>query len=71
MEIALSEFLLKNVAAKGKRLSSRTLRKIIPSTGSGLEPAKHNLPLPGLEIQERKNVEESDDQATNGEDEQM
>jgi topoisomerase IV subunit A len=49
MEIAFSEFLLKNPAAKGKRLSSRTVRKIVSSSGSGLELAKQNLPLPGLE----------------------
>ncbi len=71
MEIGLSEFLLKNVAAKGKRLSSRTIRKIIPSTGSGLEPVKHNLPLPGLKIQVKERSEESDDQATNGDEEQI
>ncbi len=48
MEIALSDFLLKNVAAKGKRLSSRTVRKIIPSAGNSVAPVKQNLPLPGL-----------------------
>ncbi len=69
-EIAFSEFLLKNVAAKGKRLSSRTVRKIIPSTGNGLGPAKHNLPLPGLEVQIQERGEESDEQATNGDEEQ-
>ncbi len=66
MEIALSEFLLKNVAAKGKRLSSRTVRKIIPSTGSGLEPAKHNLPLPGLEAQDKERGEVNNESTPNG-----
>jgi topoisomerase IV subunit A len=66
MVIALSEFLLKNAAAKGKRLSSRTVRKIIPSTGSGLEPAKLNLPLPGLLSPLKEECGESDKQTPDG-----
>lgn len=66
MEIALSDFLLKNVAAKGKRLSSRTVRKILPSTGSGVVPVKQNLPLPGLEMPQKEgggeeNIQESEE----------
>ncbi|MFH0784739.1 MAG: DNA topoisomerase IV subunit A [Pseudomonadota bacterium] len=60
MEIALSDFLLKNVAAKGKRLSSRTVRKIIPSTGNGILPVKQNLPLPGLEVPQKGESAEGD-----------
>ncbi|MBU1567246.1 MAG: DNA topoisomerase IV subunit A [Proteobacteria bacterium] len=65
LEIALSGFLIKNAAAKGKRLSSRTVRKIVPSTGSGIEPAKHNLPLPGLEIKGKEEGEGSDENSHN------
>jgi topoisomerase IV subunit A len=70
-EIALSEYLIKNVAAKGKRLSSRTLRKIVPSTGSGLEPAKHNLPLPGLLLKRKEEGEGSDQNVLDGDEEHI
>jgi topoisomerase IV subunit A len=49
MEIGLSDYLVKNSAAKGKRLSGRAVRKVTPASGSGVEPVKQNLPLPGLE----------------------
>lgn len=71
MEIALSEFLIKNAAAKGKRLSSRTLRKIVPSAGSGREPAKQNLPLPGLEPQRKEGSGENDEHVPDGDEEQI
>jgi len=61
MEIALSEFLIKNAAAKGKRLSSRTVRKIVASQGNGVEPPKQNLPLPGLESPLEMKGEEAED----------
>ncbi len=61
MEIALSEFLIKNAAAKGKRLSSRTVRKIVASQGNGVEPPKQNLPLPGLESPPEMKGEEAED----------
>ncbi len=62
MDIGLSDYLIKNAAAKGKRLSGRAVRKIIPSSGSGVEPIKQNLPLPGLQIPVR--VEEEEEGAT-------
>lgn len=68
MEIGLSDYLIKNAAAKGKRLSGRAVRKIIPSSGSGMEPMKHNLPLPGLEPP-IKIEDEVDAATTDGEDE--
>lgn len=71
MEIAFSEFLLKNAAAKGKRLSSRTVRKITLSTGSSLEPAKHNLPLPGFAAQGQERGEDTDERAVDGGEEQV
>lgn len=69
MEIALSGFLLKNAAAKGKRISSRTVRKIIPSAGNGLEPAKQNLPLPGLEPPRKEEMIEVDKQVPDNDEE--
>lgn len=68
MEIALSEYLIKNAAAKGKRLSSRIVRKITPASGRGVEPVKQNLPLPGLE-QPVKGSDDSDDEISEAGDE--
>ena len=70
MEIALSSFLLKNAAAKGRRLSSRTVRKIVPSAGSGgLESTKQNLSLPGLEPQRKEEIIETDEPVPDGDEE--
>ena len=71
MEIALSEFLMKNVAAKGKRISSRAIRKIISSTGSGLGPVKQNLTLPGLEpLEKERGGEEGSEKSLDGDKEE-
>ena len=48
IEIAFDDFLIKNVAAKGKRVSTRVVRRVSASTGKGIVPPKKNLPLPGL-----------------------
>ena len=58
MEISFDDFLIKNVGAKGKRLSNRVVRKVIPSTGSNPEPVKQILPLPGLDSQKKGGEEE-------------
>lgn len=46
LEVAFNDFLIKNVAAKGKRLSNRAVRKIVPSSGESRPPEKQILPLP-------------------------
>ena len=54
MEVAFDDFLIKNVAAKGKRLSNRVVRKITPSSGVNPEAAKQILPLlPGFDQQKK------------------
>jgi topoisomerase-4 subunit A len=60
MEIAFDDFLIKNVAAKGKRISNRVVRKIMPSSGVGLETVKQILPLPGFNQQTKSNVDEEE-----------
>lgn len=71
MEIALSDFLIKNAAAKGKRLSSRTVRRIASSTGSGVEPVKQNLPLPGFETVRKNDPVENEEQTPDSNDEDI
>ncbi|MDK9707729.1 MAG: DNA topoisomerase IV subunit A [Desulforhopalus sp.] len=61
IEIAFGDYLIKNPAAKGKRLSSRVVRKIIPTMTNGVEPERHNLPLPGLEPPVKEINRESED----------
>lgn len=61
IEIAFGDYLIKNSAAKGKRLSSRVVRKIIPAMTNGLEHERHNLPLPGLEPPVKETNGESED----------
>ncbi len=65
MEVNLSDFLIKNVAAKGKRISSRTVRKLQPSAGSGAETMKQ-VQLPGLEPPQREEGEEGGGQMPGG-----
>ncbi len=48
IEISFDDFLIKNVAAKGKRVSTRVVRRVSASTGKGIAPPKKNLSLPGL-----------------------
>lgn len=50
LDIAFDDYLIKNVSAKGKRVSSRVVRRVSHSTGIKQEPSKQNLPLPGLEL---------------------
>ncbi len=54
LEIAFDDYLIKNVSAKGKRVSNRVVRRVSRSTGVNVEPVKQNLPLPGFErVQEK------------------
>lgn len=49
LHIALDDFLIKNVTAKGKRVSARVIRRVSHSSAKKQEPARQNLPLPGLD----------------------
>ncbi|MFW2367178.1 MAG: DNA topoisomerase IV subunit A [Desulforhopalus sp.] len=49
LEIAFDEYLIKNASAKGKRVSTRVVRRVSKSTGQSQEPTKQNLTLPGLD----------------------
>jgi len=71
MEIAFSDFLIKNVAAKGKRLSSRIVRKILPSAGRGNDVVRQNLSLPGLLPIGKDNRGENGEQIANQDDEEQ
>ncbi len=54
-EISFEDYLIKNAAAKGKRVSNRVVRRVSKSTGKSIEPAKQNLTLPGIpESRERE-----------------
>ncbi|BHH83111.1 DNA topoisomerase IV subunit A [Desulforhopalus sp. 52FAK] len=49
LDISFDDFLIKNAAAKGKRISTRVVRRVSPATGPQESPVKRNLPLPGLD----------------------
>lgn len=48
LDISFDEYLIKNAAAKGKRVSNRVVRRVSPATGPSREPEKQNLTLPGI-----------------------
>lgn len=56
LDISFDDFLIKNAAAKGKRVSTRVVRRVSGSQGPQESPMKKNLPLPGLtpEDEEKK-----------------
>ncbi len=60
LEIAFDDYLIKNAAAKGKRVSTRVVRRVSQSSGINIEPVKQNLPLPGLDSVLKKNETEVD-----------
>jgi topoisomerase-4 subunit A len=50
MDIVFDEYLVKNVAAKGKRVSNRVVRRVTPSPGPNqADNVKQVMTLPGLE----------------------
>ena len=49
LDISFDDFLIKNAAAKGKRVSTRVVRRVSQSSGPQETPVKRNLPLPGLD----------------------
>ncbi len=57
IEIAFDDYLIKNVTAKGKRVSARVVRRVSASSGKGIVPPKKNLPLPGLNKTEKTDPE--------------
>ena len=48
LDISFDDYLIKNAAAKGKRVSTRVVRRVSASSGPQESPSKRNLPLPGL-----------------------
>jgi len=70
VEIAFDDYLIKNAAAKGKRVASRAIRRIVPQEGRGDSPQQQNLPLPGLQLRPMKEEggeEERKEDGDNGE----
>lgn len=49
LEIEMDDYLIKGVAAKGKRVSSRVVRRVTDLTGKPKQPAPVAASLPGLE----------------------
>lgn len=68
LEIAFDDFLIKNVAAKGKRLASRAIRRIVSQEGKGEQLQPQVLPLPGMMVTPSKNSEDEADGQVSGED---
>ncbi len=50
VEIIFDEYLVKGPVAKGKRVSTRVVRRVIDATGKPRKEKKVNLALPGMEI---------------------
>jgi topoisomerase-4 subunit A len=48
LDIAFDDYLVKNVGAKGKRVSNRVVRRVSSAAGPSTEPPKQNLSLPGF-----------------------
>jgi topoisomerase-4 subunit A len=57
-DVVFDDYLIKGVAAKGRRVSNRTVRRVAKSTGPRTEPVKKNLVLPGLNA-EKEDEEQS------------
>lgn len=50
VEIIFDEYLVKGPAAKGKRVSTRVVRRVVDATGKTLKEKKVNLALPGMVV---------------------
>jgi len=48
VEISFEDYLIKNPAAKGKRVSTRVVRRVVDTTGKKPKEKKVNLSLPGM-----------------------
>jgi len=53
IEISFDDYLIKNAAAKGKRVSTRVVRRVSLSSGKGVEKVKQNLTLPGISLKKQ------------------
>ena len=51
VEIIFDEYLIKGPTAKGKRVSTRIVRRVVDATGKKPKEKKFNLSLPGMENQ--------------------
>lgn len=49
LDLSFDDYLIKNPAAKGKRISARVVRRVSVGTGSTPTPAKQYMPLPGFD----------------------
>ena len=59
VEIFFDEYLVKGPTAKGKRVSTRIVRRVVDATGKKPKERKINLPLPGMGTQvPRRNDDE-------------
>lgn len=66
LDISFDDYLIKNAAAKGKRVSTRVVRRVSASNGPQESPLKRNLPLPGLAPEvEEKPAEVIQDESSN------
>ncbi len=50
VEISFDDYLVKGPAAKGKRVSTRIVRRVVDATGKKPKEKKVNLALPGMDI---------------------
>ena len=60
VEIDFNEYLIKNAAAKGKRVSTRVVRRVVEASGIEKAPIKTNLTLPGIGDTPNKGHEDPD-----------
>ena len=49
VDIVFDEYLVKGPGAKGKRVSTRIVRRVVDATGKPRKEKKVNLALPGME----------------------
>lgn len=57
VEIFFEDYLIKGPAAKGKRVSTRVVRRVVDTTGKKPKEMKVNLSLPGMENQTKDSTE--------------
>ena len=70
VEIVFDDYLIKNAAAKGKRVANRAIRRIAVLEDKGEFPQQKNLPLPGLlpkQVKEEGGENEPNDDKGDGE----
>lgn len=69
LDVSFDEYLIKNVTAKGKRVSNRVVRRVTASSGpSQTDKSKQNLTLPGFKKDEAANEETTEEQGGNDQD---